>query len=407
VKIAILHYAAHPVVGGVENVVQEHARLLARAGHQVRIIAGRGAQVDPQIEFASLPLVDSQMPEILAMKSALDTGTVPAEFDALSNEIELQLRALTAGFDWLIAHNVCSLHKNLAATSALRRIADAASPRLILWHHDLAWTSARYRSELHEGDPWDLLRRDLPGAIQVTVSEARRRELADLIGIPKQRIRVIPNGIDPYEFLGIDAGTARLARDLDLPQADPFLLLPARVTPRKNIEMALRILGHMQSRSPRALLVVTGPVGAHNRDNQAYLESLISLSESLGVQDQVVFLTLRTGAPVSDDAMRQIFRLADALLFPSREEGFGIPILEAGLVGIPIFCSEIPALLELGGDHANFFGVGADPAAVAEQIQTVLSGDHVHRLRKRVLQEYQWDRIYSQHLAPLLEEPAA
>ena len=271
-RVALLHYAAHPVVGGVESVMREHSRLMARSGHQVRVIAGRGAQVDPEVEFTRLALVDSLAPEVLNLKPALDAGRVPPEFQDLSKAIEDQLQENLTGFDWLFVHNVCSLNKNLAATSALRRIAAAAGPRLVLWHHDLAWATPRYRSELHEGDPWDLLRSDWPDVIQVTVSVARRLELAGLLGVPLERIRVIPNGIDPFEFLGIDAATAGLAGTLGLLDADPLLLLPARVTPRKNIEMALRILDHLRHRSPRALLLVTGPVGAHNRENRTYLE---------------------------------------------------------------------------------------------------------------------------------------
>ena len=48
-NITLLHYAAPPVVGGVESVVGEHARLMTADGQQVTILAGRGAQTDPRI----------------------------------------------------------------------------------------------------------------------------------------------------------------------------------------------------------------------------------------------------------------------------------------------------------------------------------------------------------------------
>jgi glycosyltransferase involved in cell wall biosynthesis len=403
VRIALLHYAAHPVVGGVENVMREHARLMARSGHQVRVIAGRGAQADPDVEFTQMSLLDSVAPEVLAVKASLDTGVVPTEFHALSRQIELQLRDVLVGFDWLFAHNVCSLNKNLALTSALRRMADSGPARLVLWHHDLAWSTPRYRSELHDGDPWNLLRNDWPSALQVTISEARRRELADLLEVAASRIRVIPNGIDPYRFLEIGPEASAISEQLGFLEADPLIVLPARVTPRKNIELAVRVLGHLLKRYPRALLVVTGPVGAHNTRNREYLDFLAQLSKALGVQDRAIFLTLHTGAPVSDDVVRQIYRLSDALFLPSREEGFGIPILEAGLTGIPIFCTDIPALVELAMDNANYFSVDADPADVADQVMTVLGNDRIQGLRKRVHREYAWDQIYATHLAPLLK----
>jgi glycosyltransferase involved in cell wall biosynthesis len=392
------------VVGGVESVMREHGRLMARAGHEVRIIAGRGAQADAEVEFTRLPLVDSMAPEVLALKPALDAGTVPPDFFALSKTIEAQLRDELAGTDWLIVHNLCSLNKNLAATSALRRIADAGVLRMALWHHDLAWTTARYRAQLHDRDPWDLLRTDWPGVVQVTVSEARRRELAKLLGVGVERIRVAPNGIDPYVFQGVDEKTALLVREFGLLQADPLLMLPARITPRKNIELALGILAHLKERFPGAMLLVTGPLGAHDPENQAYLESLNQLSRSLGVEQRAVFLSVRSGNSVPDDSMRQLYRLADALLLPSREEGFGIPILEAGLARLPVFCSDTPSLVELAGEDATYYSPDADPRAVAETIGAILSADRGRALRKRVTQEYSWDQIYKSHLAPILDE---
>ena len=160
-KVALLHYAAPPVVGGVESVMGHHARLMTEDGHHVRILAGRGEQVDERISFVRLPLVDSRAEQVLALKPDLDAGRVPNGFEALVEQIENQLTEALSETDWLIAHNVCSLNKNLALTVAINRLSNIRQPpRLILWHHDLAWTTPRYRPDLHEGYPWDLLRTD-------------------------------------------------------------------------------------------------------------------------------------------------------------------------------------------------------------------------------------------------------
>ena len=58
-RIALVHYSAPPVVGGVESVLAHHARLMADAGHSVQIIAGRGAQFDARIPFIGLPLAET------------------------------------------------------------------------------------------------------------------------------------------------------------------------------------------------------------------------------------------------------------------------------------------------------------------------------------------------------------
>ena len=83
--------------------------------------------------------------------------------------------------DILIAHNVCSLNKNLALTAALYQLHTSKKlPRLILWHHDLAWTTPRYQSELHDGYPWDLLRQDWGDITHVVVSSTAPRGIGRL-----------------------------------------------------------------------------------------------------------------------------------------------------------------------------------------------------------------------------------
>jgi glycosyltransferase involved in cell wall biosynthesis len=403
-EIALLHYAAPPIIGGVEHVIGEHARIMTEAGHHVRLIAGRGATVGNGVAVSILPLADSRNEEILATQALLDAGKMPANFGALVKRIEGSLKELLAGADVLIAHNVCSLNKNLALTAAVKRISEAGRPpRMILWHHDLAWTTARYRSELHPGYPWDLLCTDWPEAIQVCVSEWRRDELAELLGIARTRIRVIPNGLDAARVLRMEQESQGVALRLHLMQARPLILLPVRITPRKNIEMAMQVLAALRSNLPEARMLVTGPLGAHSPANVGYLERLIGLRLELGLESAVHFLAELDPEPLSDRAIADLYALADLLLLTSTEEGFGLPILEAGLSRIPIFCTDIAPLRELGGSEASYFLPGATPESAAAQITSSLESSSQYVLRKRVLGQYTWESIYSQHLAPLLE----
>src|SRR6266498_1104952 len=103
-KIALLHYSAPPIIGGVESVLAHHARLMADAGHQVQIVAGRGEQNDPRIPFIHLPLADSRHPEVLAMKTELDAGRVPSKFTELVDSITAHLSEILDDVDILIAH---------------------------------------------------------------------------------------------------------------------------------------------------------------------------------------------------------------------------------------------------------------------------------------------------------------
>jgi glycosyltransferase involved in cell wall biosynthesis len=406
-NIALLHHSVPPVVGGVESVLERQSRLMAGAGHSVRILAARGEPFSDAIDFVRIPLVDSLHGEILAVKEELDRGRVPADFERLASELTGRIRSAANGMDVLIAHNVCSLNKNLCLTEALHRLyREPGFPRLILWHHDLAWKTPRYAAELHDGMPWDLLRIDWPGAVQVAVSALRRDELAELLHVPRERIRVVPNGIAVEEFLKLDNRTIGFLQRLDLLQAAPLLLLPVRITPRKNLELALRVLARLRETFPDARMVVTGPIGAHNPENIEYFRGLLDMRRRLGLDRSAHFLAELEDAYLPDSVIADFYRLADALFLPSREEGFGIPVVEGALSHRPVFCSDLPALRELGGKSVTYFRPDEDPGAVAALVAGRLQEDPVFRLASEVRRKYSWDRIFREHIAPLLEDAA-
>ncbi|PWH18631.1 MAG: hypothetical protein DDG58_06180 [Ardenticatenia bacterium] len=410
-RLAILHYAAPPVVGGVEATIYHHARLLAAKGYAVEVLAGRGEPFHPEVRVHLLPEADSQHPAVLAVGSRLAKGECPAGFVALRDRLVVRLRALLTDAAGCIVHNAMTLHKNLPLTAALRILADEHITHFIAWCHDLAWQDARYRPALQDGYPWDLLRTAWPGVRYVAVSHDQRDNLATLLGVPAESIVVVPPGIDPAERLKLDGESVALIERLDLLEAHPLVLLPARITRRKNIEFALHVMAALCQMMPAAALLVTGPPGAHNPTNLAYLESLQRLRTELGLTERVYFL-YQCGPDerpwhVSDRVMADLYQLADVLLFPSEREGFGIPILEAGLARIPVFASDIPPVRESAGELAWLFDPHGDAEQVARAIAHYCATDHVYQLRQRVLHCYTWRSVLEQHLMPLLSEVLA
>lgn len=404
-KIALLHYSSPPIVGGVESVIAHHARLMANAGHEVTILAGRGEEFDERIKVRILPRLDSRHPDVMEVKDFLDAGKLSPTFEILREEIRRELLEELKGCDALIAHNVASLHKNLALTAVLHEeYVKPGFPHLILWHHDLAWTTPRYSAELHEGHPWDLLRTNWEGVTQVVVSELRRKELAELLDIPNDSIRVVPNGVDINAFFKFEPRTVEWIERLKLLNADPLFLLPVRLTPRKNIELALRVMAELQKDYPKAMLLVTGPEGPHNPNNKAYKRKLLSLRDELNLEDAVHFLAEVTSEFMPDEVIADFYRIADALLFPSREEGFGIPIIEAAFSRVPVFCADIAVLRELAGEDVTYFDADANPLEVARQVRARMEAESTSRWGRRAKHGYTWQQIYNIHIAPLLDE---
>ncbi len=409
-QVALLHFAGPPGVGGVEAVIGHHALGLTARGYSVRVVAGSGARFADRVEVAIHPTFSSTHPEVLAVKAELDAGLVSARFAALRHEIAQHLRAALAGCAVCIAHNVASLHKNLALTAALHDITQAQAIPLIHWAHDLAWTNPQYLPELHAGYPWDLLRTPWEKSRYVTISASRQSDMATLYGLPLDGIQVIPGGVDPVRFLRLTPTVARLATDLRLVDADALLLYPTRLTRRKNVELALDILAAVRTQTARDVrLLVTGPPGPHNPANAAYLDALFARRSHLGLETSAHFLFRAGEDPTTplllgDDDVSSLYHLADALLFTSAQEGFGIPMLEAGLAGLPIFCSDLPPLREIAGEHAHYFDPALEPPdAIAQRVWALLHASPTFALRGRVRQRYRWDTIIEHDLIPLVE----
>jgi glycosyltransferase involved in cell wall biosynthesis len=229
---------------------------------------------------------------------------------------------------------------------------------------------------------------------------------------PNPQPAVIPAGVDPRAKFRLRSASVELARQLRLADAWPFMLLPARITKRKNIEYAIRVTRSLRDRGLDPLLLVTGPPGPHNPRSVDYVDELQAERRALDVRSEVVFLYEQRradGRPwqATDPMMDDLYQLADLLMFPSAQEGFGIPLLEAGLVRLPVFCSNIPPFREIAGDRAHFFELDDPPSKTAEQIAAFLETDRSARMRRRVMEAFTWDRVFSERIQPLLAAPSS
>jgi glycosyltransferase involved in cell wall biosynthesis len=411
--IGIVHYAAPPVVGGVELTIYHHARLLTELGHRVTVIAGQGDSVQPGVTFWAEPLAGSRGEPISSVNRALADGKIPDNFEALVNQTQQMLRRHLADCQVVIGHNLFTLHKNLVLTSAVHRLVEAGDgPPWVAWHHDFAWLRPQYQNDLHPGDPWELLRRPWPGIQHVTVSQAQQADLAQMYGIPRDTIAVISPGVEPKEFYRCPEKIAKLIDQWGLLNADCIFLLPARITRRKNIELGLQWLAAVRQLSDwDARLIVTGPPGPHNPTNLAYLNSLLSMRKELEVEQAAHFVYEAKGSNdpllLSNEELANFYQIADGLFFPSRQEGFGIPILEAGLARVPIFCTNLPPFRESASTHATFFAPDTPSRQVAQAIIATLQKDQAFQLRRRVLANFTWQGVVSFKVIPLLQAMAA
>ena len=394
-SVVLIHYTAPSILGGVEQVMGAHATALRDAGADVTIVAGRGRA--PQgVRLARIPEVDSRNESVLRDFRSLAQGERTKAHDALVERLVHKLRPIFAEADRVVVHNVMTMHKDLALTEALVRLARERPGVVIAWTHDLAWSDPQYADERHPGDPWGLIARAHPGIRYVAVSEERADQLAALAGLRREGVTVVPNGVDIAAALGLSTAGVRLAERLDLYRADPLLVLPARLTRRKRIEAAIGATAALRGRGHNAMLVVSGPPGPHNAANARYLEELTALAKAV----DGVHLLHGLGLKVPYRVIADLYALADALVLPSQSEGFGIPLLEAALHRLPIVCSDLPTLRALAGDAATYVPTDASGEAIADAIERTLE-EPGPRFRSRV-RAMTWSRVLAERVVPLV-----
>jgi glycosyltransferase involved in cell wall biosynthesis len=328
--------------------------------------------------------------------AALSRGVRPPEHDALVKRLAAKVRPHVERADRVVVHNVMTMPLNLALTSVLASLASEHPGRFIAWTHDISYFDERYAALRHAGDPWDLVTRAVPGVRYVTVSAERALQLSQLTGLARDEIEVVTNGIDVGQVLGLAPTGLRLAQRLGLFEAEPLLLLPVRLTRRKRIEAAIDATAALRRRGHAAVLVVTGTIGPHNAANQAYLAELAKRARKV----EGVHLLAALGIRLKYGTVVDLYSLADVLVFPSESEGFGIPMLEAGLHRMPIVCSDIPALRETGGDDPIYVPANASGELIADAVERALDTP-VMRMRARA-REHAWPRVLRERVLPVI-----
>jgi glycosyltransferase involved in cell wall biosynthesis len=239
---------------------------------------------------------------------------------------------------------------------SLGNTAPLAGPRRVVTMHDLIYLS-------HPETTTGLLAKGLsvlaPAVARqatriISDSEATARELERLLGTPRAKIDVVPLGP------GLRPGTAptpeaELRDQLGLGDLPLVLSVSAR-RPHKNLARLVEAMG----RVPNAALVLPGY-------SSGFEDELRAVAERAGAADRVHL----TGW-IDDAQLEGLYAASTCLAFPSLAEGFGLPVLEAMLRGLPVACAAASALPEVAGDAALLFdplSVDAMAAAVGHLLQ--------------------------------------
>jgi glycosyltransferase involved in cell wall biosynthesis len=394
-KIAIVHYTSWPVIGGVESVIRQHAQLMSRHGHQVTILCGQGSAFDKQIQTLVLRELNSEESLVRAAQEEAYNGRPGKAYFLLLETLQKHFVPLFRKFDCFIVHNMFTMPFNLAGTQALSSLAGEGR-KTIAWSHDLAASNPDYKIPPYR--VFDLLRERQPGVRYVTISEARAAEFRSQM--QSEVDAIVPNGMDLAGACTLTPEVANLVRD-DL-ATSIILFYPTRVLARKNIAFALQIVGALRDIGLQVRLLISGAPDSHTRASVEHFAGLKRLAADLHVQEFIHWVNELFY--VDERQLHSLYMVADGMLFPSKQEGFGLPLLEAAAHRLPVFCSDIEPLKSIALSGTLLFDLRDAPTNVAERIRDAFAQDAIFKRKKQLLRDYSAEQLYLDRIEPILRE---
>ena len=359
--------------GGLGVHVTELAAGLERRGHEVHVISPRahGQRRYDRIHGVHYHRVDPEMRDALVDRMDSMCRAITDRFHEVTSMI--------GKFDLAHAHD-------WSAVNAMRSIKGGFGTPSVLTMHSTEY--GRAGNVLHDGFAQSIRDREAAGCHEATVVIAVSRflaeELSGLYRVANSKINVVHNGVNYRAYDGfIDPGKVK-ARWGIAPMA-PTVLTIGRMTAQKGLDMLIEAVPMVLASYPEARFVIVGEGPEKNH--------LVRLAHQLGVARAVVF----AGSPPRPDCV-DLTRACDIVAVPSRNEPFGIVVLEAWAAGKPVVATVAGGPREFVWDRVNGLLVDADPRGLAHGIGTLLA-DHDRcrefgvNGRRAVEGMFHWDNV--------------
>ena len=222
----------------------------------------------------------------------------------------------------------------------------------------------------------------------ITVSNSIKDEICNIFNTPHDKVNVIYNGINPWEFeIQMDENEINNFRmHIGVQPDEKMILFVGRLAYQKGAEYLIRAFPKILSNHPNSKLVIAG-----TGDMKDYLENL---AFQLGCKDRIIFLGFTNG-----NMLKKLYKSSDVCVIPSVYEPFGIVVLEAMASGTPVVVSSVGGLVEIvQHDYNGVWTYPQNPDSIAWGVDRVLSDwefkEHiVNNAKHDVYGKYSWDAI--------------
>jgi glycosyltransferase involved in cell wall biosynthesis len=391
-RIAWLIYRGNPHCGGQGVYTRYLAREITELGHHVEVLSGQPwPELDHPEQLVKVPSLDLYRPG--------NPFRVPWPWE-FRDRVDLQEFAImcAAGFPEpytfslrarrLLAprrHEFDLVHDNQCLGAGLLGMMDDGFPMAATLHHPI--TVDRDLDMEHATSPWKraTLRRwyaflDMQMKVArriprlITVSQSSRRDIVAQMGVPEDRLHIVPVGVDQQSFRPMPEVARVPGRIMTTASAD---------VPMKGLVPLLEAVAKLRVEREDAHLVVIG--------KQKDKSKIPAVLDRLGLEHVVEFVS---GVP--QERIVELYASAEVAVVPSLYEGFSLPAIEAMSCGVPLVATTGGALPEVVGDAAITVPPN-DPSALAIEIERMLDDAELRARigaagRARVLDRFTWRR---------------
>jgi glycosyltransferase involved in cell wall biosynthesis len=394
-RIAWLIYRGNPHCGGQGVYTRYLAREVTELGHHIEVLSGQPwPELDDPSQLVKIPSLDLYRPG--------NPFRVPWPWE-FRDRIDFREFAImcAAGFpepytfsvrarNHLMArrHDFDLIHDNQCLGTGLLGMMDDDWPVVATLHHPI--TVDRDLDMEHATSPWKratlrrwyaFLEMQMKVARQiprlVTVSENSRRDIVTQMGVPEDRLHIVPVGVDQQTFRPLPHVARVPGRLMTTASAD---------VPMKGLVPLLEALAKLRVEREDVHLVVIG--------KQKDKSKIPAVLDRLGLQDAVEFVS---GVP--QERIIELYAEAEVAVVPSLYEGFSLPAIEAMACGVPLVATTGGALPEVVGPdgEAALTVPTNDPSALAIAIDRLLDDPELRARigeagRHRVLDRFTWRR---------------
>ncbi|MCA1991869.1 MAG: MSMEG_0565 family glycosyltransferase [Coleofasciculus sp. S288] len=368
-KIALLTYSTKPR-GSVIHTL-ELAEALHHLGHHVCIYAldkdGKGFDYPLSCEYEPIP-----------------AQPAPTEIDALIQqriqEFVEYLKQANPIYDCYHAQDCISAN----ALAILRQ--EQRIPHFVRTVHHIEDYSSPYLQQCQE-------RSIREANLCLCVSDRWQAELQQHYQIHAPRVI---NGVNLWRFSPIlSSSEPTLIKRWKL-KGSPIYLTVGGIEPRKNSIRLLQAFGQVLKEYPNAQLIIAG--GATLFDYQSYRDEFFVLAHQLQIQ---IGRSLVLPGVIADSELPALYRIADAFVFPSVKEGWGLVVLEAIASGLPVITSNQPPFTEFLSQTYALLVDPNSPDAIAIAMRSIIQPDRSISLVQQsqsVLASYTWEASAKMHL---------